>query len=149
MSRKKYHYGAVGPSQEWATCWEILHGGKLHRFGRWEENKLFKQENSSFIAALFGLSGLIGVYFWRKGDQTTPEETLLGEHFQLGNMKYKIWEKWQTNTRNVFWGGHIRSIKSNPVGVIPTTRSEPDKFRQEPRKIINRNGCKIFSRQCF
>ena len=43
------------------------------------ENKLFIRGNFSFIAALFGLSGLIGVYFWRKGDQTTPEETLLGE----------------------------------------------------------------------
>ena len=30
------------------------------------------------IVALFGLSGLIGVYFWRKGDQSSPEETLLG-----------------------------------------------------------------------
>ena len=51
------------------------------------ENKLFIRGNSFLFAALFGLSGLIGVYFWRKGDQTTPEETLLGEHYQL---KYEI-----------------------------------------------------------
>jgi len=34
--------------------------------------------NYAVLLALFGLSGLIGVYFWRKGDQSSPEETLLG-----------------------------------------------------------------------
>ena len=47
------------------------------------------------LLALFGLSGLIGVYFWRKGNQTTPEETLLGkkltENSHEENDKNKGW----------------------------------------------------------
>ena len=43
------------------------------------ELKYFLYDFTLFLGSvLFGLSGLIGVYFWRKGDQTTPEETLLG-----------------------------------------------------------------------
>ena len=34
---------------------------------------------STHFTVLFGLSGCVGLYFWRKGDQTSPEETLLGE----------------------------------------------------------------------
>ena len=49
----------------------------------------------SVLLVLFGLSGLIGVYFWRKGDQTTPEETLLGKKLtgnsQTENDKDKGW----------------------------------------------------------
>ena len=57
-----------------------------------------------FIAALFGLSGLIGVYFWRKGDQTTPEETLLGEVCTIKeneNIKYEIWEMFYVSNDNL------------------------------------------------
>ena len=34
--------------------------------------------NSIIFKVLFGLSGCVGLYFWRKGEQTSPEETLLG-----------------------------------------------------------------------
>ena len=95
-----WKYGAVGPSHEWRTCWKILHGPKLCRLSWWEGNQLFIRGNFSFIAALFGLSGLIGVYFWRKGDQTTPEETLLGELVEYKKMKY---EKNDRVTQEMFY----------------------------------------------
>ena len=63
-------------------------------------DQLKKNFAASFICmtALFGVSGLIGVYFWRKGNQTTPEETLLGKNIQWKRVTWNV-----ENDKNDRW----------------------------------------------
>ena len=54
---------------------------------------------------------MIGVYFWRKGDQTTPEETLLGELLDYKKLKN---EKNDRAGQEMFYEvdtGHITFLK--------------------------------------